>query len=105
MSRGHRVVDPDKSSKEFAGCSALGLMTKAPRAGNVKTRLVPPLTNEEAAQLNRCFLQDTGAEISACCSDLHSGRCRIGLCRYFAGRLRFAATARRKFRRTPLFCS
>jgi rSAM/selenodomain-associated transferase 1 len=70
MSRGHRVVDPDKSSKEFAGCSALGLITKAPRAGNVKTRLVPPLTNEEAAQLNRCFLQDTGAEISACCSDL-----------------------------------
>jgi len=70
MRRGHRVVDPDKSSKEFAGCSALGLMTKAPRAGKVKTRLVPPLTNEEAAQLNRCFLQDTGTEISACCSDL-----------------------------------
>src|SRR5258705_13849568 len=70
MSRGHRVVAPDKSSKEFAGCSALGLMTKAPRAGNVKTRLVPPLTNEEAAQLNRCFLQDTGAAISVCCSGL-----------------------------------
>jgi rSAM/selenodomain-associated transferase 1 len=70
MRRGHRVVDPDNASKEFAGCSALGLITKAPRAGNVKTRLVPPLTNEEAAQLNRCFLQDTGAEISVCCSGL-----------------------------------
>src|SRR5258708_20974849 len=70
MRRGHRVVDPDNASKEFAGCSALGLMTKAPRAGNVKTRLVPPLTNEEAAQLNRCFLQDTGAAISVCCSGL-----------------------------------
>jgi rSAM/selenodomain-associated transferase 1 len=43
-------------------------MTKAPRAGEVKTRLVPPLTNEEAAQLNRCFLQDTSAAISVCCS-------------------------------------
>jgi rSAM/selenodomain-associated transferase 1 len=70
MRKGHRVVDPDRASKEFAGCSALGLMTKAPRPGKVKTRLVPPLTNEEAAHLNRCFLQDTGAEISACCSDL-----------------------------------
>jgi hypothetical protein len=63
----HRVVDPDRAAKGFMGCSALALMTKAPRAGKVKTRLVPPLTNEEAAQLNRCFLQDTGATISACC--------------------------------------
>jgi uncharacterized protein len=66
MRRGHRVVDPDRAAKEFAGCSALALMTKAPRAGRVKTRLVPPLTNEEAAQLNRCFLHDTGAAISTC---------------------------------------
>ena len=70
MRRGHRVVDPDRAAKDFAGCSALALMTKAPRAGNVKTRLVPPLTNEEAAQLNRCFLQDTGAAISVCCRGL-----------------------------------
>jgi len=70
MRRGHRVVDPDRVAQDFAGCSALALMTKAPRAGNVKTRLVPPLTNEEAAQLNRCFLQDTGAAISVCCSGL-----------------------------------
>ncbi len=70
MRRGHRVVDPDRAAKDFAGCCALALMTKAPRAGNVKTRLVPPLTNEEAAQLNRCFLQDTGAAISVCCGGL-----------------------------------
>ena len=70
MRRGHRVVDPDRAAKGFAGCSALALMTKAPRAGNVKTRLVPPLTNEEAAQLNKCFLQDIGAAISVCCSGL-----------------------------------
>jgi rSAM/selenodomain-associated transferase 1 len=43
-------------------------MTKAPRAGTVKTRLVPPLTFEEAAQLNVCFLKDTAATIQqACC--------------------------------------
>lgn len=70
MRRGHRVVDPDRTSKNFGGRSALALMTKAPRAGEVKTRLVPPLTNEEAARLNRCFLQDTGAAISVCCSAL-----------------------------------
>jgi len=70
MRRGHRVVDPDRAAKEFDGCFALALMTKAPRAGEVKTRLVPPLTNEEAAQLNRCFLQDTAGEISVCCSGL-----------------------------------
>jgi rSAM/selenodomain-associated transferase 1 len=70
MRSGHRVVDLDRAAKDFAGCSALALMTKAPRAGKVKTRLVPPLTNEEAAQLNRCFLHDTGAEISVCCSGL-----------------------------------
>jgi rSAM/selenodomain-associated transferase 1 len=67
---GHRVVDPDRAPKEFGGCFALALMSKAPRAGEVKTRLVPPLTNEEAAQLNKCFLQDTGAAISVCCSRL-----------------------------------
>jgi uncharacterized protein len=70
MRRGHRVVDLDRAAKHFGGCSALALMTKAPRAGEVKTRLVPPLTNEEAAQLNRCFLQDTGAAISVCCGGL-----------------------------------
>ncbi|MDQ6913914.1 MAG: TIGR04282 family arsenosugar biosynthesis glycosyltransferase [Verrucomicrobiota bacterium] len=34
-------------------------MTKAPRAGKVKTRLTPPLTPDEAAALNICFLRDT----------------------------------------------
>jgi uncharacterized protein len=43
-------------------------MTKAPQAGQVKTRLVPPLTPEEAAELNKCFLRDTAAAISNTCS-------------------------------------
>jgi rSAM/selenodomain-associated transferase 1 len=70
MRRGHHVVDPDRAAKKFGGRFALALMTKAPRAREVKTRLVPPLTNEEAAQLNRCFLQDTSAAICACCNGL-----------------------------------
>jgi rSAM/selenodomain-associated transferase 1 len=39
-------------------------MTKAPRAGQVKTRLTPPLTPEEAATLNICFLRDMSGAIS-----------------------------------------
>ena len=35
------------------------VMAKAPRAGQVKTRLVPPLTNDDAASLAACFVQDT----------------------------------------------
>ena len=70
MRKGHPVVDPDRAAGNYAGCFALALMTKAPRAGKVKTRLVPPLTHEEAARLNRCFLQDTGAAISVCCRGL-----------------------------------
>jgi len=42
-------------------------MTKAPQAGKVKTRLVPPLTPEEAAELNICFLRDLAGSISQAC--------------------------------------
>src|SRR5881394_3260318 len=48
---------------QIAGFCALAIMTKAPRAGKVKTRLQPPLTAEEAAALNVCFLRDTAAAI------------------------------------------
>ena len=40
-------------------------MTKAPRAGAVKTRLQPPLTAGEAAKLNVCFLRDIAAAINS----------------------------------------
>jgi rSAM/selenodomain-associated transferase 1 len=36
----------------------LVVVAKAPVPGEVKTRLVPHLTSEEAAELYRCFLQD-----------------------------------------------
>jgi hypothetical protein len=39
-------------------------MAKAPRPGKVKTRLSPPLTPEQAAELNTCFLGDTTANIA-----------------------------------------
>jgi rSAM/selenodomain-associated transferase 1 len=44
---------------------ALGVMAKAPLAGEVKTRLVPPLTEKEAAELNVCFLRDIAANIAS----------------------------------------
>ncbi|MFN2542550.1 MAG: TIGR04282 family arsenosugar biosynthesis glycosyltransferase [Chthoniobacterales bacterium] len=48
-------------------------MTKAPRPGHVKTRLVPPLTPTQAAELNRCFLRDTAAAIAQACGDSATG--------------------------------
>jgi uncharacterized protein len=60
----HRVLDPNRPFIADNLC-ALAVMTKAPRAGQVKTRLIPPLTPEEAAQLNICFLRDTAAAIAS----------------------------------------
>src|SRR5262245_31005174 len=44
---------------------AVAIMAKASPAGSVKTRLVPPLTVEEAAELNTCCLADVSANIAA----------------------------------------
>jgi rSAM/selenodomain-associated transferase 1 len=44
---------------------ALAVMAKAPRNGEVKTRLVPPLKTEEAAILSTCFLKDITANFKA----------------------------------------
>jgi rSAM/selenodomain-associated transferase 1 len=60
----HRVLDPGAPAQIPAGLCALAVMTKAPRAGKVKTRLTPPLSPEEAAELNTCFLRDTAAAIA-----------------------------------------
>jgi rSAM/selenodomain-associated transferase 1 len=58
-----RILDPSLRSPEFDGSCALAVMAKAPRPGKVKTRLSPPLTSEQAAALNACFLRDTIASI------------------------------------------
>jgi len=62
MSR-HQVLNPATPSQLPSKLCALGIMTKAPEAGKVKTRLTPPLTPEEAAKLNVCFLRDLGQSI------------------------------------------
>jgi uncharacterized protein len=63
MNATHRVLDPHKGDRVSSGRCALAVMTKAPQAGKVKTRLIPPLSPEEAAALNICFLRDTAAAI------------------------------------------
>ncbi len=42
---------------------ALCIMAKAPEAGRVKTRLCPPLSPDDAAELYRCFLLDKIAQV------------------------------------------
>jgi rSAM/selenodomain-associated transferase 1 len=61
----NRVLDPAEPPAIPKGVCALAVMTKAPRAGSVKTRLTPPLTPEEAAALNICFLRDTTTALAA----------------------------------------
>jgi len=46
--------------------TALLVMTKAPVAGRVKTRLCPPLSPERAAALALAALEDTLAAVAAC---------------------------------------
>lgn len=63
MNAVNKILNPKRGDKVPPGLCALAVMTKAPRAGKVKTRLTPPLTPEEAAVLNICFLRDTTAAI------------------------------------------
>jgi uncharacterized protein len=49
--------------------SAVAIMAKAPQPGQVKTRLCPPLSHSEAAQLYQCFLVDKIAQVNG----LHGG--------------------------------
>src|SRR5438105_14758223 len=60
----HRVLDRQRGNQVFTGQCALAIMTKVPQAGAVKTRLQPPLTPREAAELNVCFLRDIAAAIT-----------------------------------------
>lgn len=47
-------------------------MTKVPEPGKVKTRLTPPLTAVEAAEINTCFLRDTASAIASACGRTNS---------------------------------
>jgi rSAM/selenodomain-associated transferase 1 len=66
MPSAHRILDPSQRPISGSLC-ALAVMSKAPRAGHVKTRLVPPLTPEEAAELNAAFLRDLSISILGAC--------------------------------------
>lgn len=58
------MLDPRKPQSGRQSQCALAVMAKAPRPGKVKTRLSPPLTLDESAALNICFLQDTTNNIA-----------------------------------------
>lgn len=72
MPPAHNILDPSQPFIADNVC-ALSVMTKAPRAGQVKTRLVPPLSAQEAAELNICFLRDTADAITKACSSTVRG--------------------------------
>ena len=65
----HVILDFEKKFRVSPNLCALGIMTKAPQAGKVKTRLTPPLAPEEAAALNICFLRDLSQSISQACAE------------------------------------
>jgi rSAM/selenodomain-associated transferase 1 len=58
------ILDPSRRNPALAPRCALAVMAKAPRPGKVKTRLSPPLTIEQAAALNICFLKDSANNIT-----------------------------------------
>jgi uncharacterized protein len=72
MTHPYRILDPSHPHPEFAGKCALTVMAKAPRPGKVKTRLSPPLTSEQASDLNACFLRDTVASLHAATLTAHA---------------------------------
>jgi rSAM/selenodomain-associated transferase 1 len=61
------VLDPAQPIGGLKHLCALAVMAKAPRPGKVKTRLSPPLTLEQTAALNVCFLRDTAENLATVC--------------------------------------
>ena len=49
---------------------AVAVMAKAPRVGEVKTRLVPPLSSAEAAALSAAFIRDIAGNIVAAAENI-----------------------------------
>ncbi len=54
---------PTSPARPDAGSCAIAVMAKASAPGRTKTRLVPPLTHDEAAALNTAFLQDMACKM------------------------------------------
>ena len=69
------VVDPGRESPRLAaGSCAIAIMAKVPRSGRVKTRLVPPLTHDQASALSGCFLRDVSSAVAAAAAEPHPPR-------------------------------
>ena len=68
MSHPYKILDPAMQYAEFRGKCALTVMAKAPQPGKVKTRLAPPLTPAQCAEINACFLRDTVANLGDACA-------------------------------------
>lgn len=63
-------MDVARTNDRSGGASCgIAVMAKASLPGKTKTRLVPPLTFEEAAAFNTAFLQDVAASIAATAQD------------------------------------
>jgi rSAM/selenodomain-associated transferase 1 len=58
------ILDPQSPQPQRSLC-ALAMMTKAPRPGVSKTRLLSRLTPREAAALSACFIRDTSQNFAA----------------------------------------
>jgi rSAM/selenodomain-associated transferase 1 len=68
----YAILNPGEFVESRRQQCALAVMAKAPRPGKVKTRLAPPLTLEQSAALNICFLKDTTENIAAVCAGGHA---------------------------------
>src|SRR6202051_2347210 len=66
-----KSVAPDAPNPTIAIPASCGIafMAKASAPGRAKTRLVPPLTFEEAAILNTAFLQDVADNVLLAAND------------------------------------
>jgi hypothetical protein len=61
---GYEVLRAGFRQEGLEGVCALAVMSKAPRAGKVKTRLAPALGFDGSAAINVCFLRDTTRNIA-----------------------------------------
>jgi len=62
MARARKLPELTAVRAEYC---AIAVMAKAPRVGDAKTRLVPPLSAAEAARLSACFIRDATENIAA----------------------------------------
>jgi len=81
---------------------AVAVMAKAPRLGEVKTRLVPPLSAAEAVALSGSFIRDIANNILAASEAAPIDGLRGGVYRAIAAPNPAVAAAPERARRQPL---